>query len=671
MVQKCLQVASLLAQYSEGGDVPHDILEIAMNSFCVDTIELAHWYGLIQCSTTQPSIHFCLESFQKKVYNTIPNMSALSLDIGRKIWSNAIRSQQKKEGLDEIIVGKVLLSTKLLRNCIDLLTDIDERIYMSQLCYDTGQKLSSLGDFYTSASLFDFAKCVLGTELWRHNLYEASLELHNAAAQAYCCIGEYVPMQKILDDIFDMALTFQDKLAGYVVLLSSYASQNKLLELLRTATMVLHDLGEPVNANPGTLTVLAHLHRTKWALRGKSDEFFSNLPFVENTEYFILTQVLSFAMYHSYIIKPNAGLVLCFRLLRLSIKHGLTGPSLHAYTCYAFFLCAIGDVEEGYRIGQLALKFANKSGAWWPRINVLVYGCVNIWTCPFRQSIEPLSCARRASRFYGDLDMNASASFYFLATCFSAGISLRTLKAGALSFCQDLSASRQMTQLFSILPLWSLITGLLGEERTLDLSGDVNDVSSALKHCIKEGNKFMAGNIYAYETIWYYLIGDFDQALQMAKKSYEQRQISDHALTFYEGLAALAESWDSTSCLTRRLLHRGKKSAKRMKRWADRCPDNFRNKQCLLEAEIAALKGKSVQAISLFNQSIAKAKFEAFFHEEAIAYECLGRYQQRLGNDSEAKLSYVNARKAYEKYGASILVDRMNSLLNHLPVSKS
>jgi predicted ATPase len=662
-MQKVVQVTAFLALYCEG-DVSHEVIDTALNAPCIGIIEAANELGLLECSSTRPSSYFSRESFQKASCSTITDVSSLYLDIGRSIWRNAILFQDLKRESDEDVIARVLLSTQLLRNCIDLLRDIDERIYMSQLCYETGQKSSSLGDFQTSSKLFEFAICVLGSELWRHDLYEASLVLHNSAAQSYCSIADYDKMQKTVDVIFDRALTFQDQLAGYVVLLYAYASQNKLLDLFRTASMVLHEIGEPIDSNPGSISVVVNLLRTKWALRGKSDRFFSELPIVENAEYFILTQLLSLAMYHSYIFKPNAGLVLCFRLVRLSIKYGLTGPSLHAFTCYAFFLCTTGKFDEGYRMGQLALKYATKCGAWWPRINVLVYGCVNPWSRPFRHSLQPLNHARQAALAYGDLDMHASASFYYLATSMSVGMPLLKLKTAAQVFCLDIAASGQMTPLLSILPLWSVITGLLGEEETLDLGGEVNDASSALKHCIKEGNKFMTGNFYVNQTMWCCLIGDYEEALQMAKTSFEQRQICDYTLTFYEGLAALAYSWNSTSFLNRISLRRGKKLAKFVKSWADRCPENFRNKQWLLEAEIAALKGKTDHALSLFEQSIGKAKSETFIHEEAIAFERLGHYQRYIGNVSDAKISFASAQMAYEKWGASILVERMGDVLS-------
>ena len=665
-VQDFIQVASLLVQHtSNGGDVYLDVLEIAMNISCLDIVERATCLGLIECSLSQPFICFSRECLQKAAYHTIVDISSLSLAVGRRIWRSAILSQDKIEVLEEDLVARVLLSTKLLRNSIDLLTDIDERIYMSQLCFETGQKSTSMGDFYTSAKLFEFAILVLGSELWqRRDLYEASLELHTASAQAYCSIADYDNMNRMLDLIFDKALTFQDMLPAYLVMVYASGSQHKLLETFRVSSMVLQKLGEPVSANPGTITIITHLLRTKWSLQFKTDRFLCNLPIAEDASYLMVTQLLSFTMFIVYMNYPNLSLILVCRLIQSVLKHGVCGPSSVAFSCYAFVLCSTGNFKEGYRMGRLALQFVDQFESWRPRVHVLVYGYVNHWTCPFRSSMEPITHAQRASLLVGDLEIYAVTASFYLMTALSVGISLKVLEPTAQSFCRDLSVVGQKNQLLLVIPLWSLINDLQGGQAQMSLVGDIKNLASVLNHCIKEGNKYMTGNLYAYRTMWYYLIGDFEQALQMAKKSYEQRQISDHALMFFEGLAALSMAWTSNSWLRRRKSFAvGKKAAKRMKRWADRCPENFRNKQQLFEAEIAALNGKSAQALSLFNQSIAKAKHEAFVHEEAIAYERLGHYQRRLGNDPEAKTSYASARNAYEKWGASILVDRMDDLV--------
>jgi predicted ATPase len=661
-IQKVVQAAALLAQYSES-DLYLDVLEIAVKSPCLDIVEAAHTFGLIEYSATRSSICFCRESFRKAVQDTIANLSILSLDIGRNVWSSAILSHDMKGALEEVVIARVLLSTQLLQNSIDLLTDIDERIYMSQLCYEAGQTSSSLSDFYTSAKLYEFAICFLGSDLWLRNLYEASLLLHIAAAQAYCSIANYEQMNRTLNAIFDNATTFRDKLPAYLILVHSSGSRHQLLEAFRLSSFVLQELGESVSEYPSTVTVVTSLLRVKWALSGKTDQFLSSLPNAENAEYLLMMQFQSFTQFIGYMTHPNRSLILFCRMILSSLKHGICGPSALSFSIYAYFLSAIGDFEAGHRMGQLALQFSNRFGAWWPRIQVLIYGYVNQWTYPFRESIEPLNRIERASLTFGDLEIHSLASTLYVLTAINAGVLLAVLEPKSRTVCLDLAVMGQTNQLMMAIQLWTFINELQGGTKLLGIDGNIHDATSALNHCIKEGNKFMAGNFYVFRTMWCFFVGDYEKSLRMAKKAYNLLTVCEHALPFYEGLAALAMAWTSKFRLRRRLFGLGKKSAICIKRWADRCPHNFRNKQFLLDAEIAALQGKTLRALSLFEQSIAIAKHEAVVHEQAIAYERLGHYQYHLGNFSDAKISFWNSRFAYETWGAARLVDRLDDFL--------
>jgi tetratricopeptide (TPR) repeat protein len=221
----------------------------------------------------------------------------------------------------------------------------------------------------------------------------------------------------------------------------------------------------------------------------------------------------------------------------------------------------------------------------------------------------------------------------------------------------------QIIPLLLILPIWSVVKDLSSSSEPLNISGDIKDADTALKFAIKEGIKFIVGNFYVDRTMLCYLSGKYPQALQMAKKALEQRRICDYTLSFYEGLAALAIARTSQPYLRRKYLCRGRKLMKHMKVWARRCPKNFRNKQLLMEAEIAALNGKSSKAFCLFEQSIQFAVQEGLVHEAAISYERWGHYQLYLGDIPAATLSFENARTLFEKWGATRLVDRIDNII--------
>jgi predicted ATPase len=668
-IQNIVRTAAALAQSGEG-DIDRDILEIAleMEVPCIDSLNVAHELGLLEFVPVRDCVRFSCVELQNIAYSAIPfaTRAFFHLDIGRRIWKNALEGHGEKETDDNENIGKVFLATLQLRNSVHLLVDFEERFFMSQLCYEAGHKSSLLGDFPTASKLLEFAICLLGSALWRSELYETSLVLHNALAQAYCCVGDFKNMEVTLDSIFDNAICFRDKLSAYIILVYATGTRLKILEAFRIASFALRELGEPVNQNPSIMTVVVHLLRTKSLLRGKSDVFFRNLGVSEDADYLVISQLLSFAMIHSYVVCPEASFLLCFRLIRLSIKHGLSGPSVVAFVAYGFLLCASGSFEEGYRYGRLALELVDKFEVWRPRVQMFMFGYISHWAKPFRDCLEPLQLSQYCAFMYGDLEVYAGCTSFYILVLLNSGSSLRNLEPSARSFCCSMELFGQKNALLFSLPIWEFISELSSCNEPLNLSGEIKDAATALKFSVKEGNKFVSGSFYMLRTMWCYLISNYSEAIQMARKTAEYRHVSDYALTFYEALASLAMAWASKGFTRKKFIHRGRTLSKRIKCWAQLCSSNFHNKQLLLEAETAALNGNSTKALDLFQLSIHEAGQEGFIHEEAIAYERLGHYQLFTGRNASAIMSFEKARDAYQTWGAIVLVEKLNKIISQL-----
>ena len=662
-IQRLVQTASALSLFSE--NVCCNVLEESMEVPCHDMIAMANDLGLLEFSFRKQCVYFCSKDIQETVYDTNSSLNeSLHLSIGRRVWRHALQSQDSTIKSDAQNIQNVLLASLHLRKCIDLLADIDERIYMSQLCYEMGQKSSTLGDFSTSAKLFEFSVFVLGSSVWQQDLYETSLVLHNASAQAYCSIGDYTNMERTLDAIFDHAATFRDKLPGYVVLVYALGSRNQLVEAFRLVCMALSELGEPVNKRPSSFYMLRCMSKSKRIVRGKSDRFLKSLPVSENLDFLILTQLFSLALIHTYVINPKASIVLCCRLVQMVVANGVTEPSSVVFAYYGFILCTIGDFYEGHRMGLLAIAYADTFRIWRPRVYVLVYGYIKHWVVPFRNCLQPIEQAKRASFLSGDLEIYAAAAMFYLLTAWNAGISLTILKSIAFTFCKDLSAFQLRKQLLVAIPVWSLLNDLSGETETLNLSGEINNDQTALMHCIREGNGYMSGSYYLQRSVWYWFIGEYELAIEMADLSFKHRRIVDSKLSFYDGLASLALARVSQSCSKQTYLKRGKRICSLFKKWSKHCPENFSNKQWLLEAEIQTIKENSTKAVFFYEKSIFKAREEKFVHEEAIAYERLGYYQRFfLSNNNDSFQSFVKAKTLYKNWGAFALANRIEKYL--------
>jgi tetratricopeptide (TPR) repeat protein len=211
----------------------------------------------------------------------------------------------------------------------------------------------------------------------------------------------------------------------------------------------------------------------------------------------------------------------------------------------------------------------------------------------------------------------------------------------------------------------------------LNLNGEITDTSTALESAKENSNNMALEHYFTYQAIYLCLTGDYQKFLDMVKKARDTHLTSEVWLYFFEGVSALARARDTRGPARQKMVSAGRKAAKMVRNLSRLCHENFGSKHALLDAEIAALKGRSTRAISLYNLSIELAKEQGFLMEEGLAYERLGRFQLTLGSHAVAVPYFESARRAYDQWGAQPLVaclDKQLAMLDRsssqLPVSK-
>src|SRR5262249_11511604 len=100
---------------------------------------------------------------------------------------------------------------------------------------------------------------------------------------------------------------------------------------------------------------------------------------------------------------------------------------------------------------------------------------------------------------------------------------------------------------------------------------------------------------------------------------------------FYSALARAA-SFDSANEDSRQ--HHFEALAAHQKQhetWAENCPENFDSRLALVDAEIARIEGRVLEAEQLYERAIRSAHSNGFVNNEAIAYELAARFYAARG----------------------------------------
>mmetsp|Transcript_50450 Transcript_50450/g.151948 ORF Transcript_50450/g.151948 Transcript_50450/m.151948 type:complete len:176 (-) Transcript_50450:2-529(-) len=167
-----------------------------------------------------------------------------------------------------------------------------------------------------------------------------------------------------------------------------------------------------------------------------------------------------------------------------------------------------------------------------------------------------------------------------------------------------------------------------------------------------------------------YHFANYHSAEKMAVKSrIAQNSLGNHGQvvqTFYDGLAALSRSPRRSLREKRRRMAVARRSLKKMKKFAQLCPENCLHKVFFLKAELAAFLGREEAATRLYGRAIERAGSEGFIHEQALACERAGMHLLSRGEESLAAEQIKDARSLYDCWGAQAKVDQLEERFHSL-----
>lgn len=664
LVQTVVDAAAALLECSPQCEITSHILEMVLQQPCIEETLAVEACHILDCQHGR--YHFGSVALQTTAYQRIPasKRTLLHLRIGRRIWKNS--------SLPECLEDVPMLFTvaQQLYAGVDLVTDAVERNMIVHIQWEAGKKAMQTGAFSIAASYFELAISILGDTVWATETYDISLALYNGAAEACYSSGDFASMDRMLDAVFDKARSFQDKLQAHTTLVFANGSRNRYQEAVDTAFHVLNQLDEPLPLHPSKLDVFLEYQRLRCLLRGKSNRYFSGLPTATDSNKIAAMTMLVFTFVYAYPFNPRYSVLAMFSLIRLAIRHGMSGAAAFAISGYGLMLVVRYErFQEGYRFGQIAVDLLDRaeSKAWLARIYFMSYGVINPWIRPFRESVEPLRLAQRFALKTGDIEASVICAWLQVMMTFHIGSPLASLEQEASSLYHLMKSLGQASSLGYLLPLCHLTGTLSGlSSLRLDVDGKPSDSQGVFNLLENEENKQMMAFHALCRTILYSHTGEYLMAMDEARKALNCTTDKDFSIDFYEGLSCLAAVRDKTvGGWTRRraLLAKGRRSVKRLKRYAVLCPANFRNKRDLLMAELECIRGRPFKALALFEEAIRAAKCEGFVQEEGLAYERLAQYHCFLGHPHTAIPFFGFARDAYSRWGAHTLVRRMDALM--------
>jgi len=541
--------------------------------------------------------------------------------------------------------------------------DEADNIELAQLNHDAGVKAMSSTAYDSAVTYFDTARQLVKDKHWVTH-FELLFEIHLSAMECHYILGEYEPMQQLGDMLLPRAKTRLQRIRTQNIFVNSYIAQTKHKKLIEYGLEMLKEYGINLPSKPTDFDILVALGKSKLQVTGKKMDFFVNLPEMEDESLALAINTMSSistASFHNY---PKLFPLVIFKSLELSIKNGNCPESLPFYGGYGTILCGVlGQYDRGYEFGKLSLSLIQKSPqfkAVVPKAMVIYYCFINHWKDPLSLTIAPMEEAQLIAQEIGDTQYAASAAFLRCYSMFLSGSRLPDVVSEGTSLIDRMDSFNQEGYfLYHKIVLQSVINLHSDNESPWELEGEVFSLSKYngedYKKELQEDRtgQFQIENHFLMVNYLFDRNQEAFEAAEKVKKLLEVVVSTAYVPVFY--------LYDSLNCLQlyrsapsdkNKLLVRAKANQKKMKKWAEHAPSNFKHKYLLVEAEILSATGKTTGVKELYDQAISLADENEYLNELALILELAGRHFHRHKDEALETHYLTKSLKAYRKWGA-------------------
>ncbi|MGA9378440.1 MAG: serine/threonine-protein kinase PknK, partial [Phormidium sp.] len=372
-----------------------------------------------QLSVNSPNAayKFLHDRVQQAAYFLIPQAQKNSThqQIGKLLLQN-ISGEKREDSIFEIV--------NHLNIGADLITIEPEKIELIQLNRIAGRKAKLATAYELSAKYLKVALDLLSDDCWKTQ-HEQAINVYLEAIEAEYLNANFAQAEYLTETALKFAQQELDKVKIYAKQLLILIAQNRLVEVLETATTALQILGVELPENPDAPSTLVSQLQEDMRIRGiQQIEDLSHLDLMTDPHKLEAMRILMILFAPVLIGYPNLMPLLGFKMVDLCVKYGNSQLATFAYVFYGWLLCGVlGDIEAGYQFGQLGVNLLSQFSV--SEINCrteeVFYGFVKHWKDPLSTTLDPLLKSFQAAIDVGDLEYAGYSATIYCHNLFFVG----------------------------------------------------------------------------------------------------------------------------------------------------------------------------------------------------------------------------------------------------------
>ena len=632
-----------------------------------EQVHAAFWEGVRQELVEQVdgSYKFIHDRVQEAAYALIPEESRAEahLTIGRLLLAQT-PPEKRDKAIFEIV--------NQLNRGAPLITSHEEREQLAELNLTAGKRAKAASAFASALKYLTAGAALLPEDAWeRRQDLPFELELHRADCDV--CLGALEAAEERLAALATRVVGAVQRCAVahrrvdlYVILGAGEKAMAVALECLR-------HVGIDWSAHPTEADARSEYERI-WSLLGnRTIEDLVVLPLMQDAVARATLDVLTSLVLPALYTDKNLYALSVCKATNLSLEHGYSDAALVNYVAMGMIAGPrFGHYDRGYRFGKMACDLLERRGLTHFGARTYVgFAIVVPWTRPLREGIDPSRRAFQMAKDQGDPTYASLASRGLSNILLALGHPLDQFEreAGdALEFVQRFGFF--LDRLSAPLALARMLRGRTTKFGSLD-DGGFTEHSFEERITGQPSRAFLECYYWIRKLQARFFAGDYTSAIDAADKV-ETWYATSPALSlfpvekaechFYAALSRAARCGPPGADPYAQHREALAQHTQQLRALAANCPQNFEDRAALVDAEIARIEGRPLDAMDLYERAIASARANGFVHNEALAYERAAAFYRERGFHQFADAYLRNARACYASWGADGKVSQLDGL---------
>jgi len=555
---------------------------------------------------------------------------------------------------------------------------LDDRL--TEICIlvneEAGRLAMKSSDYATALGHFRQALERMPARFWRDRQPFAFGTLLACCECEYLC-ANFERADEMVDRALAVASGWDQRAQAVRIKIDQYSSTSQYAKAIGWGLTILGEAGLHVSPAPSRRTVAREVMRTKRLFEERPDRF-QGIPSTDDPKVLRMMELFASLVGPSFFKNRDVFALLSAQLIRHIIRHGEPPGAATVYAAFGMVLTTMfGDFATGYRIGQLAVELARRSGhaPMLAKTQVMFHAVISQWMSMDGRAAEELWEASRICVESGD--------YVFGSYALGGLINLSYGSDPLPRFDHVLRHSLQISELtkeelvYTNIMIYRQLCDQLRSPDCRDfvLAADSGEEGRVLDEVRRqESGAVTMYQIYTYKTQVHYMFGNAEAAIRSARlaEPHEASAVqSPHkfVLHFYEALAlASAARTRPLGAGERERLHA---RLREFAAYARMSPVRFGHYLKLIQAEARSRPHAEPDIMRLYDEAIDLAREKRDWHVWGVACECAAAYYQRQNRQRIAGVYWQEAYEAYEGWGMEAKCADLRSRFGLRPAEKT